>query len=173
MIFIVWRHSKWGICAKGSPKTTKNLKPWWYIAVRGRHSNWFFLPCAGGILTEWFFAVRGPHSNWGGGIFGIRGGILTFTLTVYIWSFSIYVCEYMFVRYWKRVARKCFWRFTVFGFRKISCDSARWWNLIFLLPKKKLKAASSDLLPRSCVRSPRLSLRVLHLGLWLSGLSWT
>ena len=45
----------------------KNLKPGW-----------------GGILTEGFFAVRGPHSNCGGGIFGIRGGILTFILTVYI-----------------------------------------------------------------------------------------
>ena len=68
MIFIVCRHSKWGICAKSFPKTTKNLKPG-----------------CGGILTEWFFAVRVPHSNWGGGIFGIRGGILTFILTVYIY----------------------------------------------------------------------------------------
>ena len=72
MIFIVRRHSKWGICAKGSPKT-KNLKPGW-----------------GGILTEGFFAVRGPHSNWGGGIFGIRGGILTFILTVYIYIIILY-----------------------------------------------------------------------------------
>ena len=42
MIFIAWKHSKWGICAKGSPKTTKDWKPGWYIAVRGRHSNWMF-----------------------------------------------------------------------------------------------------------------------------------
>ena len=71
MIFIVRRHSKWGIGAKSFPKTTKNLKPGW-----------------GGILTEWFFAVRVPHSNWGGGIFGIRGGILTFILTVYIYTYK-------------------------------------------------------------------------------------
>ena len=50
----------------------KNLKPGW-----------------GGILTEGFFAVRGPHSNWGGGIFGIRGGILTFILTVYIYIMCV------------------------------------------------------------------------------------
>ena len=77
MIFIVCRHSKWGICAKSFPKTTKNLKPG-----------------CGGILTEWFFAVRVPHSNWGGGIFGIRGGILTFILTytyIYIYMY-VYVC---------------------------------------------------------------------------------
>ena len=73
MIFIVCRHFKWGICAKSFPKTTKNLKPG-----------------CGGILTEWFFAVRVPHSNWGGGIFGIRGGILTFILTVYIYHKDLY-----------------------------------------------------------------------------------
>ena len=41
-----------------------------------------------GILSELIFAVRLPHSNWAGKIFGIRGGILTFTLRLsFGWPF--------------------------------------------------------------------------------------
>ena len=50
---------------------------------------------------------------------------------------------------------RLWWMSTVFGCGKISCDSACWWNFIFPLPKKKLKAASSRTPSSVCVRSPR------------------
>ena len=57
---------------------------------------------------------------------------------------------------------------TVFGFGKISCDSARWCNFIFALPKKKLRAASSRT-PSSVLRASSAFLRCAFGLWWLSG----
>ena len=62
---------------------------------------------------------------------------LVYVLGCMCWYPPLTVCSFGFV--WMHT----FCVSAVFGFGKISCDSASWCNLIFPLPKKKLKAASS------------------------------
>ena len=61
----MWTMQRLHLC-KGFSENKQNWKSGWW-----------------GILTEWIFALRVPHSNRGGEIFGVCGGILTFTLRLY------------------------------------------------------------------------------------------